>query len=68
MAAFNGLAMGQQVGHDPIYNLVILIAAGLISFSLAVYLFHWDNTIKRSRNPWLALIALLPYIASYAIR
>jgi ABC-2 type transport system permease protein len=68
MAAFNGLAMGQQVGHDPIFNLIILIAAGLISFSLAVYLFHWDNTTKRSRNPWLALIALLPYIASFAIR
>jgi len=68
MAAFNGLAMEQPVGHDPLFNLAVLMAAGLISFGLAVYLFHWDNTTKRSRSPWLALIALLPYIASFAIR
>lgn len=67
MAAFNGLALGESVGHDPLINFAILIAAGLISFGMAVYLFHWDNTIKRIRNPWVAIIALLPYVASLAI-
>jgi hypothetical protein len=60
--------MGQSVGHNPLFNLAVLLIAGLISFILAVYLFQWDNTIKRNRSPWLAMLALLPYIASFAIR
>jgi ABC-2 type transport system permease protein len=65
MAAFNGLAMGQPIGHNPTINLIILFSGGFISFGLAVYLFHWDNTTKPKHNPWLALIALLPYLASF---
>ena len=64
MNAFNGLAMGQRADFSASGSVVTLLAGGVLSFALAVYLFSWDsrNTARRG-HPLLALLALLPYLA-----
>ena len=64
MNAFNGWAMGEAVAFSPGGSVVILAAAGLIAFLLAVFLFSWDsrNTARRG-HPALALLVLIPYLA-----
>jgi ABC-2 type transport system permease protein len=64
MNAFNGLAMGYTPTFDPWLSLLLLVAGGLVSFLLAVYLFNWDSRNDTRRgHPLLALLALLPYAA-----
>jgi hypothetical protein len=42
---------------------VVLIAGGVLAFSLASYLFSWDsqNTTRRG-SAWLALAVAVPFV------
>ena len=62
MNAFRGLAYDLAADFDPWGSLIVLLASGVLSFGLAIYLFNWDrrNTTQRG-HPLLALLALLPY-------
>ena len=62
MNAFQGLAQNQGAAFDPLWSVLILLAGGILSLGLAIYLFCWDrlNTTRRG-HPTLALLALLPY-------
>ena len=65
MNAFNLLAMGKDVGFSPWGSVIVLFTGGLLAFGLAVYLFSWDSrNATRKGHPLLALLALLPYVAS----
>lgn len=63
MQAFMGLAYRQATDWDPLGALLVLVAGGVLSFAMAVYLFSWDsqNSTRRA-HPALALLALVPYI------
>jgi ABC-2 type transport system permease protein len=67
MSAFSSLAYGYPVSVNGWVELGLLLFSGLFSFSLAIFLFQWDNTIKRNHPAWLGLLALLPYIAAMVI-
>lgn len=63
MNAWRGLAFGLPTTYDPGWGLLILLSSGLIAFLLAVVLFNWDSRNQRKgRSPYLALLALVPYI------
>jgi ABC-2 type transport system permease protein len=63
MNAWRSLAFGQPAGFDPLWSMVVLFAGGLTAFILAVILFQWDgHNQKRGRSPFLAVIAMVPYI------
>jgi ABC-2 type transport system permease protein len=65
MNAFNALAMGQEATFDPWGGILALLLGGVIAAVLAVYLFNWDRHNETQRgHPLMALLALLPYIAS----
>lgn len=65
MNAFNGLAMGKIADFSPWGSVLVLVISGLLSFSLALFLFSWDiRNTKRRANTLIALLALLPYILS----
>jgi ABC-2 type transport system permease protein len=41
----------------------VLLAGGICSFILSIYLFKWDNNnASKARSPFLALLALIPYL------
>ena len=63
MHAFQGLAWKVDGGFDPLWSAIILVASGIMSFGLAIYLFSWDrhNTTRRA-HPLLAFVSWLPYI------
>ncbi|RPI22566.1 MAG: ABC transporter permease [Chloroflexota bacterium] len=64
MQALMGLAYGRETVLDPWVCAGVLLASGLVSFGLAVYLFNWDSRNNARRgHPAMALIALVPYIA-----
>lgn len=65
MNAFNGLAMGLAADFEPWGSVLVLLVGGLLSFSLASYLFSWDsqNSTRRG-HPALAVFALVPYLAA----
>lgn len=65
MNAFNSLAMGKEADFSAWGSVMVLALGGALAFVLAVYLFSWDrhNTARRA-NPWLAAVALLPFLAS----
>jgi len=61
MNAFNGLAMGAAAGFSPWGSVAVLVASGLLAFSLAIFLFSWDSRNTRRRaNVLLAFLVLLP--------
>jgi len=65
MNAFNGLAMGATADFNPWVSVAALIASGIIAFGMALYLFSWDSKNgSRRGHPALALLALLPYVAT----
>ena len=62
MSAFQRLAQNWTIGFDPYWSLAVLLAGGVLSFGLAIYLFCWDSHNRTQRgHPMLALLALLPY-------
>ncbi len=68
MHAFQGLAWKLDVGFNPLWSAIILLASGILSFGLAIYLFSWDrhNTTRRA-HPILAFVGWLPYIVGALI-
>jgi ABC-2 type transport system permease protein len=65
MNALQGLAMGATADFDPLRSVIILFMGGLVAFSLALFLFSWDNkNTSRKANPLLGLLAIVPYLIS----
>ena len=65
MNAFNGLAMGVGADFSAWGSVLVLFSGGTLAFGLAIYLFNWDSRNETRRgHPALALIALLPWLAS----
>jgi len=63
MQAFAGLAYHQSPEGGVLLPVLILLAASLIAFLLALYLFTWDAPDSRQRKRMaLAPLALLPYV------
>lgn len=63
MNALMGLAMGAEVGMDPVRSVLLLVVGGLLAFGLALYLFSWDSkNSERRASPLLALLAVVPYL------
>jgi ABC-2 type transport system permease protein len=62
MQALRGFAMGYETKASPQWSLLVLLAGGIVAFTLAAFLFSWDskNTELR-RHPLLAVLALAPY-------
>jgi len=69
MNAFNALAMDTGADFSPWGSVVVLLGGGILAFALAIFLFSWDrhNTTRRA-NPLLALLALAPYVISFALQ
>ncbi len=62
MQAFAGWAMQATMSPTARLSLAILVAGGLLSFGLAIYLFDWDrHNDTRRGHPLMGLLALLPY-------
>jgi len=60
---FRYYSYNQSIDYNPIWSLVILLAAGILAFALAIYLFNWDNTNKTIKGyPALAFVAIIPLI------
>ena len=69
MQAYQGLAFGTATVWDPALSLGLLAAAGLLAFTLAIYLFNWDSRNNSRRgHPALGLIALAPFVIGDLIR
>jgi ABC-2 type transport system permease protein len=63
MEAFRGLVWGLSTSINPVYAVIVLFAGGLTALGLAVYLFSWDSRESNKRRPpFLALLALLPFV------
>ncbi len=63
MNAWRGLAFELLTTYNPGWGLLILLASALIAFVLAIYLFSWDSkNPRRGHSPFLALLALVPYV------
>lgn len=66
MNAFTALSAGQSPTGDGFVQLGLLLLTGLLALALSVYLFHWDNSIKRIRPAWLGFLAIVPLAISMA--
>lgn len=64
MNAFKAYAMGMPADFDPLRSVIILFVGGLVAFGLALFLFSWDSKNTRRRSPFLAVLVLVPYLAS----
>ena len=60
--AFRGLTQQLGVDFSPIASMLILLTGGLIAFALAHYLFSWDQRNPATKQRYLAILALLPYL------
>jgi ABC-2 type transport system permease protein len=60
---YDTLARGAGLDAKAILSVVVLIAGGVLAFSLASYLFSWDsqNTTRRG-SAWLALAVAVPFV------
>ncbi len=68
MNAFNGFAMETAVDFSPWASVAALAISGIIAFVLAHYLFSWDSKNSNRRgHPALALLAMIPYLATILI-
>jgi ABC-2 type transport system permease protein len=64
MQAMEGLAYARETVFDPLLSLGVLVASGLVSTILALYLFNWDSRNQSRRgHPLMGLIAILPFVA-----
>ena len=69
MQALSGLAYGQPTVVNPVVSVLVLLASTVLAFGLAVYLFNWDNKNRtRHGSPVMALLVLVPYLASILAR
>jgi len=65
MNAWRGMAFGMTTTYAPAWGLLVLLLSGMIAFVLAIYLFAWDpKNRRRGQYPWLAALALLPFVIS----
>jgi len=63
MTVFQHYAYGMETTFDPLVSLLVLLAAILIAFILAWFLFSWDSQNQTRRgSPLLGLLALVPFI------
>jgi ABC-2 type transport system permease protein len=63
MDAWQALAFGMQAPFSAWAALAILLASGVLSLGLSMYLFTWDSKNRRTgRSSALALLVLLPYL------
>jgi len=63
MQAFEGLAYGRPTLFNPVTSALVSLAAAVVAFSLAVYLFNWDSRNQTRRgHPLMALLVLVPYL------
>lgn len=68
MNALMGLAMGAETFIAPLTSVLLLLVGALVAFGLALYLFSWDSKNETRRgSPWLAVLALVPYLISLFI-
>lgn len=67
MNAFTHLAYTQTLSMAGWEELVILLASGLIAFAMTIYLFQWDNTLKRQHPAWLGVLCIVPYLAAIVL-
>ncbi len=60
---YYSLAMNQTTIFDPLWAVIILLAAGILAFALANYLFCWDsqNSTRRG-HPALGVIVIIPFV------
>lgn len=67
--AYTGLAYGQETLFNPYISVAVLLVSGLLAFGLSIYLFNWDSrNSSRRGHPLMALLVLVPYIASNFIK
>ena len=60
---FKYFSYQQYLGYDALWSMLILFAGGIISFSLAIFLFNWDSKNNtRKGHPAFAFLAIVPYI------
>lgn len=62
MDAFKDMTLEMPAAYPPYWAVLILLAAGILAFGLALYLFSWDSKNTSRRSPLLALLVLLPFI------
>jgi|GEM_PF-115567 len=62
MDAFKDMTLEMPAAYPPYWAVLILLAAGILAFGLALYLFSWDSKNTTRRSPLLALLVLLPFI------
>lgn len=63
MQAFEGLAFGRPTLFNPVTSTLVSLAAAVLAFALAVYLFNWDSRNQTRRgHPLMALLVLVPYL------
>jgi len=60
---FKYFSYQQYLGYDALWSILVLFAGGIISFSLAIFLFNWDSKNNtRKGHPAFAFFAMVPYI------
>jgi ABC-2 type transport system permease protein len=65
MQVLLGLAYGQSTTFNTTVSIAVLVVSLVLAFGLAIYLFNWDSKNKtRHGHPLMALLVLVPYIAS----
>ena len=65
MQAMLGLAYQAETVFNPWLSTFVLLVSTFLAFSLAIYLFNWDNRNNARRgHPLMALAVLLPYVIS----
>lgn len=63
--AFQQLAWNVNTGFDPAWTCSVLLASGILSIGLSIFLFSWDtrNTMRKG-HPAMALLVMIPYLIS----
>jgi ABC-2 type transport system permease protein len=63
MNAWRVLAYDLVPDFNAFWSVMVLLIGGILAFAMSVILFKWDNNNQqRGKSPWLAAIALIPYI------
>jgi ABC-2 type transport system permease protein len=68
MNAINSLAMGKSMDFSSWGSVLVLLSGSLLSFTLAFFLFSWDEQNETRRcHPLVSILAFLPFAASIFI-